>query len=553
MIETSARDDRARRLKRSLLAAAFTALLATLLGGCALIKSTSSTQLNTIGDVQVTTTICAGDTNSNNTGYNPADPACQGSGKGGNVNGDAVNGTYQVSLAYRIPSGANGPASFTSTNTSGPPATPCGGGVVFTQNSGLANAFEALSPAGSGKKWVAYYSTTQNYSNSGCQYQTVSPRFTLSQAYGVVPFQGPFTYRPVLGWRQVDNNVAANGDTRAASCGSSLTAQYNDGVDGSDSDSTPDMLGICADDPAAATISNSAADLTQSTRDLGVIPSANASVQAGSTAQVSFLLSYKGAALPSGQFNLAGNTTIAGATATPSVPSLTPGADSDATVNVNVPVPASTPPGTYNVFLIATLSSDGSQARGGIAPATITVGEAFGLSPAPALPSLGTIALNGRSQTKNATMSGFGVIDSPGSSDQGWNVTVVGDSSAGKSKVFKEYCPTASCGGGHSGPGYIGGGFTLAANSLTLNTSTGSWSGGSGAAPSFSCNSGSCAIDAATPTKIASAPVGGGTALWTAAGFGSSSLRLATATTMRALTSGEQYHLDVVWTLNSGP
>ena len=55
------------------------------MSGCALLKSTLSTQLNTIGKVEITSIICAGDTNSNNAGYSPADPACQGSTKGGNL------------------------------------------------------------------------------------------------------------------------------------------------------------------------------------------------------------------------------------------------------------------------------------------------------------------------------------------------------------------------------------------------------------------------------------------------------------------------------------
>ena len=39
------------------------------MSGCALLKSTTSTQLNTIGKVEITSIICAGDTNSNNAGY----------------------------------------------------------------------------------------------------------------------------------------------------------------------------------------------------------------------------------------------------------------------------------------------------------------------------------------------------------------------------------------------------------------------------------------------------------------------------------------------------
>ena len=76
------------------------------MSGCALIKSNSSTQLNTIGNVQITTVICAGDTNSNNTGYAPADSACQGSTKGGNFPGDATNGNYQISICLLYTSDA---------------------------------------------------------------------------------------------------------------------------------------------------------------------------------------------------------------------------------------------------------------------------------------------------------------------------------------------------------------------------------------------------------------------------------------------------------------
>jgi len=520
------------------------------MSGCALLKSTTSTQLNTIGKVEITSIICAGDTNSNNAGYSPADPACQGSTKGGNNGGDAVNGNYQISIAYRISNGVSAPSGFTSANTSNPPTTPCGNGVTFNQSSGLATALQGLSPAGSGKKWVAYYSTVQNYTTAGCQYLTVAPQFTLPQGFGIVPFQGPVDYRAIVGWRQVNESQPGNTSARAATCGNtSITTQYSDGVD-ADSSGSVDMLGICADDPTAAVISG--ADASQPTRDLGVIPTVNGSANAGGSGTVTFDLMYKGAALPSGNFTLSANTNIAGATATPSVATLSPAADSDNNVNVNVNVPAGTTPGTYNVFLIATLSTDNTQTRGGIIPATLTVGEAFGFSPAPALPSLGTVTLNGQAQTKNATMSNFGVIDSPGSSDAGWNVTVVGDNTSGKSPVFKQYCPTGG-GCGADPQGYVSSGYTLPANSLNLNSSSGSWSGGTGTAPSFQCNSGGCPIDAATATKIASAPNGGGTALWTASGFSSSSLALSTSSQLRVLPTNEQYHLDVVWSLNSGP
>jgi hypothetical protein len=549
---TGAGQKRLRRVVAVLLAVAMVALMS----GCALLKSVSSSQLNTIGNVQITTTICAGDVNSNNTGYSPADSACQGSGKGGNSSGngnggDALNGTYQISLAYKIPSASTPPASFTSTNTSNPPTTPCGGGITFNENSGLETAIQNLSPAGSGKKWAAYYSTTQSYTNAGCQYITVSPQFTLNQGFGVVAFQGPFTYRTIVGWRQVDESTPGNTSSRAATCGgTSITTGYTDGVDGSDGDTNPDMSGICADDPSAATISG--ADASQATRDLGILPTAGGSAHAGGSGTVTFNANYKGAALPSGQFNLTATTTVPGGTATPSQPTLTPAADSDNTVNVNVTVPANTTPGAYDVHLIATLSTDPSQTRGSTSlAATLTVGNAFDFDVAPNVPDLPALTLNGQQQTKTAQMNNFAVNDTTGSAS-GWNVTVVGDNSAGKSNVFKQYCPGPSACGGDAAGTYHSGGFTLAANSLTLNTTSANWTGGTGTTPTFSCNAG-CSIDRSAAIKIASAPVGGGTGLWSTTGFGASSLSLVAPTTVRFLPNGEQYHLDAVWSLNSGP
>ena len=543
--------DRRRRPRRFLLGALIAAALAVAMSGCAILKSVTSTQLNTIGSVQITSIICAGDTNSNNTGYNPADSACQGPTKGGNSNGDAVASSYQISIAYRISSGVSAPSSFTSTNTSNPPTTPCGSGVVFNQSPGLQTALQGLSPAGSGKKWVAYYSTTQSYSTSGCQYLTVAPQFGLPQGFGVVPFQGPVNYRTVVGWRQVNEGQPGNTSARAATCGNtSITTSYTDGVD-TDSNGNLDMTGICADDPTAAVISG--ADSSQATRDLGVIPSSNGTAHAGGSGTVSFNARYNGAALPSGNFTLSANTNIAGATATPSPTTLNPTADSDNNVNVNVSVPAGTTPGDYNVFLIATLSTDNTQTRGGIAPATLTVGQNFTFDPAPTLPSLGTITLNGQAQNKTAQMNNFGVNDTT-ASPSGWNVTVVGNSSAGKSAVFKQYCNNGgSACGSDPANSYVSGGRTLPVNSLTLNSTGATWSGGSGSSPTFPCGGGSCPIDAASATKIASAANGAaGTGLWTT-NFPASSVKLSTASTLRALPANEIYRLDVVWSLNSGP
>jgi hypothetical protein len=133
-------------------------------------------------------------------------------------------------------------------------------------------------------------------------------------------------------------------------------------------------------------------------------------------------------------------------------------------------------------------------------------------------------------------------------------VTVNGDSSALKSPVFKQYCPIASCGGGHTGPAYFAGGASLAASSLTLSSTGASFTGGTGTAPTLQCGS-PCALDvpSGSPTKIVSAATTGGYATWTSSGFGASSVLLSAPTTVRALQTSEVYQADLVWSLNSGP
>jgi hypothetical protein len=170
---------------------------------------------------------------------------------------------------------------------------------------------------------------------------------------------------------------------------------------------------------------------------------------------------------------------------------------------------------------------------------------------APALPTLPGVTLNAGAQTTHATMNNFSVeelvLDTAG-----WNITVAGQSGAGKSAVFAQYCPSAKC--GSDSEGYVTGGFTLPANSLTLNTTGASWTGGSGPTPAFQCSS-PCNVDSASAVKITSTAAGGlGTlSTWTTTGFSSSSLSLATSSQLRVLPAGEVYRVNVLWTLSTGP
>jgi hypothetical protein len=171
-------------------------------------------------------------------------------------------------------------------------------------------------------------------------------------------------------------------------------------------------------------------------------------------------------------------------------------------------------------------------------------------NPAPNAPNLPTVTLNGSAQTNTATMANWGVSQTLALT--GWNVTVAGDNSAGKSPVFKQYCPNATC-GSDSGPGYISGGHSLSSGSLTLDSSGASFTGNIGTAPSHLCNSG-CAMDTTTPVKVANATTLVVLGTWSTTGYSSSSLSLSVPTTIRALTQpNEVYRLDLVWTLNTGP
>jgi hypothetical protein len=181
----------------------------------------------------------------------------------------------------------------------------------------------------------------------------------------------------------------------------------------------------------------------------------------------------------------------------------------------------------------------------------VTAG-ALSFSTAPDVPNLPGLTLNGQAQTLNATMSNFTMADATGSGSA-WNVTVVGDASALKSPVSKQYCTVALCG---SDPlGYVTGGVTLAANSLVLNSTGAGFtaqSGTTGTAPTHQCASG-CNVDTASAVKTVSAAVNAGMGTYATTGYTATSLGLSAPTTLKSLGANEVYHVDLVWTLSSGP
>jgi hypothetical protein len=180
------------------------------------------------------------------------------------------------------------------------------------------------------------------------------------------------------------------------------------------------------------------------------------------------------------------------------------------------------------------------------------VAGSLAFSTTPAMPTLTGVTITGAAQTTNTTMTNFGIADATGSG-AGWNATVAGQSGTGKSAVFNQYCPTATCGADPEG--YVTGGATLAANSLTLNSTGASFSaqnGSTGTAPTLHCSS-ACNVDSATAVKIASAATNAGMGTWLTTGFSGTSLALATPSTLKALSNGEVYRVNLLWTLSTGP
>jgi hypothetical protein len=173
-------------------------------------------------------------------------------------------------------------------------------------------------------------------------------------------------------------------------------------------------------------------------------------------------------------------------------------------------------------------------------------------STTPAMPTLSAVTLTGSAQTTNSTMTNFGVDDATGSGS-GWNTTVAGQTGSEKSAVFAQYCPTTTC--GSDSKGYVPSGATLAANSLTLNSTGASLSaqgGTTGTAPTLQCSS-ACNVDSASAVKIVSAALNAGMGTWLTTGFTATSLALSTPTSLKLLSNGEVYRVNLLWTLGTGP
>jgi len=289
---------------RHLLIIVATGALALAVSGCVTIESQGSTQLDGVGSVQVITRAGA----------------------------DSNAGQAQVLLAYRIPSASTAPDAIDTVATTGGP------GFRFNLSPSYTADLQSKSPPPSGQKWAGYLSPTVSF-GAGHKDYTVAPRFTLQRGSDGSPFQGPFNFRTVVGWRVVDGT---HPDNRPVVCGSPITVE----VDGTD----------CASDPEST--STIATNLQQPTQDLGILDAPGAeSVKQGNVARIKFLADYAGDGNPAPTLLLDATTSIPDATAMPSTPILTP-EEGAVLLRVITRVPVTTPPGSYDVTLIATVGGE---------------------------------------------------------------------------------------------------------------------------------------------------------------------------------------------------
>lgn len=310
---------------RRLLALGTALLGASVLSGCLVLASQTATQIDVIGAVKLTSTICASDADqSDHTGCT----------RRGNQDSDAEAGQYQLLVAYRVPSGSN-PESAPTTISTGPTG---GGSLALTESASYTAQLELLKPAGGGRKWLGFLSEPIDYQPAGPSEQaiTLAIYFSLPATATADPFAGPFNYRTVVGYREVTPSLPAD---RPVQCGEPVVQ-------------TGPATTNCVSDPDAASLDT---DLGIQTRDLKISGNGPVTVQRGQTASLTFSLRFAGEADPDANFALSAGTTLPGASATPSISAWEPASDDSSSVDVLLDVPADAAGGIYEVRLIAAL------------------------------------------------------------------------------------------------------------------------------------------------------------------------------------------------------
>jgi hypothetical protein len=298
------------------LAATALAVVAVFLSGCFEIQSETTRQLTVIGDVEIATTTCTFVMG----GPPPGITSCPG-----NSGGPAPGTNYLI--AYRIQNGVVAPPKFK--QASGDP-------VSFKLDTTYSDSLTTFAPPPAGEHWVGYRSTV----NPSPANSTFKPAFTLPQSNGK-PFQGPFKYRTVTGFIY-DNSPLKD---EPVVCANPPTTQGPSNV-------VNNSFSFCIDSPDPTAYQT---DQDVPTRDLGVTSTGDGSVRQNESGALPFSAEFAGTADPSASFQLSGSTNAPGVTLTPSPATFAPATDSTTALSLKADVAPTTPAGTYDVALVASL------------------------------------------------------------------------------------------------------------------------------------------------------------------------------------------------------
>jgi hypothetical protein len=294
------------------------------LGGCLSIKAQTAFQ-RAPGVVSLGGIVCASDyiqperddcnqTNVAETDQDRVDAASAGLG--------------QLLVGFRVPDGTGAPASFLSD----------GQDVSFARDAGYTQILTTRFPPGAGEHWEGYLSTVKSFDPDVTSDAKTAfhPEFTLPSPADGTPFTGPLPWRMVVGFRTLDSAGQAS---EPITCTAVLDPKPT----------------LCADSPRSNRIP---IDLLAPVSDFGVLAGSDTTAPQTTTARVSFPIRYlDGANLGAQDASVTATTDLPGSSATPAAPTvrLAPGATT--TVEVSVPVPLGTQPGTYQVKLSAAVGS----------------------------------------------------------------------------------------------------------------------------------------------------------------------------------------------------
>jgi len=315
------------------------ALVASLsVGGCVRVAEERSRQLDVVGDVEVSATMCP-DFMPDVATLELCDPFTGATRRTTTTLPDRA----QLLVAWRIPETSAAPDTVPAARDDGTAAG------VYRAAPSYAAELERLRPTDAGTRWVGYRTDTLDVALGDPVDWTATARFGLPRTPVGEPFRGPFPSVAVSGHRGDAGDTAVDCTASGTEC-----------------------------------VTGEGGDRAQPTRDLAVAATgAPPRIVAGTSATVPFVLRFAGAASDEAAFALSAVTPLAGAQARPDADAFTPAADSETRAGVTVAVPAGARPGTHEVELVARLAN--GQERRGTARFAVVAAEAPE-RPAPAEP-----------------------------------------------------------------------------------------------------------------------------------------------------------------------